>query len=83
MFSPARTTWTHVFTIDEFTHAAALRLQGKAYDAKADIWSAGCILHELAGLKKTFEAPSLATMYSRIMEWVPRLPVSVRVTTAT
>jgi serine/threonine protein kinase len=43
-------------------------LQGKAYDAKADIWSAGCILHELAGLKKTFEAPSLATMYSRIME---------------
>jgi hypothetical protein len=43
-------------------------LQGKAYDAKADVWSAGCILHELAGLKKTFEAPSLATMYSRIME---------------
>ncbi len=44
------------------------RAQGKAYDSSTDIWAAGCILWEVAALRKAFEAPSLAAMYSKIME---------------
>eukprot|EP00736_Rhodelphis_marinus_P002096 Rmarinus@m.16064 len=44
-------------------------LKGKGYDYKADIWSLGCILYELAALKSPFKNPkdqNLYTLFKRI-----------------
>lgn len=40
---------------------------GKPYNQKSDIWALGCVLYELATLKKAFEAGNLLQLISKIM----------------
>ena len=42
-------------------------LAGKPYNQKSDIWALGCVLYELATLKKAFEAGNLLQLISKIM----------------
>ena len=41
--------------------------EGKPYNQKSDIWALGCVLYELATLKKAFEAGNLLQLISKIM----------------
>ena len=41
--------------------------EGAAYNTKADMWSLGCVLHELCALKKPFNAESLPLLIMQIM----------------
>jgi serine/threonine protein kinase len=41
--------------------------EGKPYNQKSDIWALGCVLYELASLKKAFEAGNLFALISKIM----------------
>ena len=50
-------------------------LRGQPYDAKADAWSAGCVLHELCTLRRTFDAPNLGAVTLRILKCVALLCV--------
>ena len=40
--------------------------QGRAYDAKSDVWSLGCILCEMASLSPAFRQPDLPSMMHAI-----------------
>ncbi|XP_066910104.1 serine/threonine-protein kinase Nek8-like [Clytia hemisphaerica] len=42
-------------------------VEGKSYNYKSDIWSLGCILHELITLKRTFDAEFLSAIISKIL----------------
>lgn len=41
------------------------------YDAKADIWSLGCIVYELCALRRPFEGESLAAVVHKIVNQSP------------
>ncbi|XP_069125944.1 serine/threonine-protein kinase Nek8-like [Argopecten irradians] len=41
--------------------------EGKPYNQKSDIWALGCVLYELASLKKAFEAANLPALILKIM----------------
>lgn len=50
-------------------------LEERPYDYKVDVWSAGCVLYELASLKRAFEASSMAGLVHRVVyKPAPRLP---------
>lgn len=50
-------------------------LEELPYDYKVDVWSAGCVLYELASLKRAFEASSMAGLVHRVVyKPAPRLP---------
>uniref|UniRef100_A0A8B9R7Q0 Serine/threonine-protein kinase Nek8 n=2 Tax=Astyanax mexicanus TaxID=7994 RepID=A0A8B9R7Q0_ASTMX len=41
--------------------------EGKPYNQKSDIWALGCVLYELASLKRAFEAANLPALVLKIM----------------
>ena len=45
-------------------------LPGKPYNTKSDVWAIGCVLFELAALKRAFEAPTLPALILKIMRGV-------------
>lgn len=47
--------------------------EGKEYDEKSDIWALGCILYELACLRKPFEATSLPILVQKISNVNPSI----------
>jgi len=40
----------------------------KPYDSKSDIWSAGCVIYELATLKPPFRAKDMDGLYKRVIK---------------
>ena len=41
---------------------------GNPYDSKSDMWSLGCILHEMVTLNKAFTSENLPALVNKIME---------------
>ena len=41
--------------------------EGRPYNAKSDIWALGCILHEMAELKKPFDGTNLPALIKKIV----------------
>ncbi|XP_048837935.1 serine/threonine-protein kinase Nek8 isoform X1 [Brienomyrus brachyistius] len=41
--------------------------EGKPYNQRSDIWALGCVLYELASLKRAFEAANLPALVLKIM----------------
>ena len=41
--------------------------RGEQYDAKADVWSLGCILYELATRRRAFQSPNLNSLSVKVM----------------
>ena len=51
------------------------QIQSKPYDEKSDIWSVGCIIYELSGLKPPFEASSQLQLEKEIKKGIiKRIP---------
>ena len=49
--------------------------EDKAYDHKSDVWSLGCILYEMATLKRAFNGQSLPALVLKILRGkYPPLP---------
>ena len=42
--------------------------EGKPYNTKSDIWALGCILHEMAELKKPFDGTNLPALIKKIVD---------------
>ncbi len=40
--------------------------KGQLYDAKADIWSLGCLMYELLTLQKPFQAEDMLELHRKI-----------------
>jgi hypothetical protein len=41
---------------------------GLAYDQKSDIWALGCIVHEMCGLRRTFDGTNLPALVNKICQ---------------
>lgn len=42
--------------------------QGVSYDEKSDVWALGCILYEMATMKRTFDGSNLPALVNKIMK---------------
>ena len=49
--------------------------EGQPYTNKADLWSLGCILHEMCCLERPFVAPSLPSLIMKIMRAEPEASI--------
>lgn len=45
---------------------------GSKYDAKSDVWALGCVLYELAQLRKPFDGSNMPAIFLSIMRSKPR-----------
>ena len=45
-----------------------LQCEGKQYNSKSDIWSLGCILHEMMCLSRPFDGTNLPALVHKIVE---------------
>ncbi|EDQ84494.1 uncharacterized protein MONBRDRAFT_12777 [Monosiga brevicollis MX1] len=58
------------FDINNVDPASAL-MPGEQYDSKCDIFSAGCVVHELCTLQRTFEASNICAVMNKMIEGEP------------
>ncbi len=61
--------------VGTFQYMAPEQLEGREADARSDLWSLGCVLHEMATGARTFEARSQAGLIGAILHAQPA-PVS-------
>ena len=54
-------------TTTSFLLLALELCEGKPYNQKSDIWALGCVLYELATLRRAFDAPNLPALVLKIM----------------
>ncbi len=54
-----------------FQYMAPEQLEGGESDARADLWSLGCVLYEMATGKRAFEGKTQASLISAIMKDAP------------
>ncbi|KAG7266435.1 hypothetical protein CRUP_030658 [Coryphaenoides rupestris] len=55
------------FGISKILVSKSKAYTGKPYNQKSDIWALGCVLYELASLKRAFEAANLPALVLKIM----------------
>jgi len=58
--------------VGTFQYMAPEQLEGKDADARADLWSLGCVLYEMTTGKRAFEGSNQASLISAIMRDQPR-----------
>ena len=69
---PTRQALTQEGTIlGTFQYMAPEQLEGKAADARTDIWALGCVLHEMATGQKAFAGASRASLIGAILHTEP------------
>jgi tRNA A-37 threonylcarbamoyl transferase component Bud32 len=61
-----------------FQYMAPEQLEGKAVDVRADIFSFGCILHEMLTGQRAFSGQSKAGLIASVLTQTPAPPSSVR-----
>ncbi len=54
--------------VGSMTYLAPEIINNKKYNNKVDIWSLGCIIHELCSLNFCFESPSIKELITKIIE---------------
>jgi serine/threonine protein kinase len=55
-----------------FPYMAPEQLEGKAADARADLWALGCVLYEMATGKRAFDGTTPASLITAIMGTQPK-----------
>ena len=45
-------------------------IQGVPYSEKADVWAAGCILHQMAALEPPFNAQNVLALAKKVVDGV-------------
>ena len=57
--------------VGTFQYMSPEQLEGKDADARSDLWSLGCVLHEMATGRRAFEGASQASLIGAIMNANP------------